>query len=405
MSWQNRAARARDRISRLAQQGLDLPTLWNETASALAAAVPHYMAPCWFTIDPATLLATSHYDHGVIPHLPAEWLAHEYYEDDLHRLVDVARSRPGISTLHEVTSGDPSRSTRWNRFVRPFGGDQELLAALRTRAGDCWGVLALYRERGQPMFGADELSLVSAVAPSLAEGARRALLVAEAAEVDAPDSPGLVVLHDDFTVDSVTAGADYWLSQLPGAGARSDGRLPPSVLAVAGQALRAAEGRGMPAEVAVARVRTRGGRWVVIHGATLLSRGSRRLAIIVEPTQPARISSLVMAAHGLTEREQAVTRLVLRGDSTTEIASTLQVSAQTVQQHLKAIFEKTGVRSRREIVGKVFFAHYEPRLRDNEARVISRKPLRGGPFAPAEPPSGTEVAPRPPPLRGRLHRR
>jgi DNA-binding CsgD family transcriptional regulator len=120
---------------------------------------------------------------------------------------------------------------------------------------------------------------------------------------------------------------------------------------------------------------------VVLHGATLVDDGRSRVAVIVEPAHPARIAPLLMSAYGLTEREQELTRLVLQGASTAEIAERLIVSPHTVQQHLKSIFEKTGVRSRRDLVGKVFFSYYEPRVRDNEARVPEEKPLRGGPLA------------------------
>lgn len=371
--------RAKDKIGRLAGQGLDLPTFWRESSEAVARVVPHYTSPCWHTLDPATLLVTSHYQTE-LPELPGEWLAHEYFADDVHKFADVARSERGLSTLHEVTGGDPSRSPAWQRFIRPFGGDQELLVALRTRVGVTWGMLGLYREPDRPLFSSAELRFLHEVAPYLAEGARRGLLVGEASDPEGPEAPGLVVLREDWSVESLTPGVERWLAELPGSEWDARGRVPPAVMAVAGRALRTAENPDAPGEVALARVLSRAGRWMVLHGASLVADGARRGAVIVEPAQPARIASLLMAAYGLTEREQDVTRLVLQGHSTAEIAGRLKVSAPTVQQHLKSIFAKTGVRSRRELVGQVFFAYYEPRLRDNEQRAIAGQPLRGGPL-------------------------
>ena len=344
----------------------------------LAGTVPHYWAPCWFTLDPASLLVTSHFDENV-PELPDQWLVHEYYQDDVNKLADVARSQRGISTLYEATGGDPASSPRWHANMT-LGGDQELIAALRTPAGEVWGALGLYRDPGRPLFDDAEVAFVQAVAPFLAEGARRGLLVGEATDPEGPDAPGLLVLSQDGNVESATPGVEPWLRSLPD-GDWDAGRLPSAVLAVAGRALRTAEHPDRPGEVAVSRVLSRSGTWVVLHGASLVSGGARRVAVIVEPAHPARIAPLLMSAYGLTEREQEVTRLVLQGSSTAEIAQRLVVSAHTVQQHLKSIFDKTKVRSRRDLVGKVFFAHYEPRLRDNEHRAAHDHPLRGGPLA------------------------
>jgi DNA-binding CsgD family transcriptional regulator len=370
--------RAAERITELARRGLDLPTFWRESTEAVASAVPHYLSPCWFTLDPASLLVTSHYQ-AELPELPPEWMAHEYYEEDFHSIVSVVRSERGISTLYEATGGEPSRSRRWHANMQ-MGGDQELLVALRTRGGEPWGLLGLYREPGERHFDDEELAFARRVAPHLAEGARRGLLLGEASDPEGADAPGLVVLTDDWSVESLTPGTERWLAELPGGDREAENRLPPSVLAVAGRALRTADGDGAPGEVALARVLSSGGRWIVLHGAALLSGRERRVAVIVEPAHPARITPLLMAAYGLTEREQEVTRLVLCGDSTAEIAERMVISPHTVQQHLKSVFEKTGVRTRRELVGKVFLAHYEPRLRDNERRALESRPLRGGPM-------------------------
>jgi DNA-binding CsgD family transcriptional regulator len=372
--------RAGERIAELSARGHDLVTFWRECTEILAAAVPHHDKPCWYTLDPVSLLITSHYHDG-LPEYPAKMLRHEYYGDDVNQISDVVRSESGISTLHEATGGDPSLSPSWQMNMA-MGGDQEMIASLRT-GGAVWGAVGLYRAPGEPLFDNQDKVFLKAIAADLATGARTGLLVGEARDPLWPDSPGLVVLSDDGEIESTTPGVERWLSDLPD-GDLDAGRLPTAVHAVAGRALRTAQSHDEPGEVALARVLSRSGTWIVLHGTSLVASGSRRAAVIIEPAHPARITPLLMSAYGLTDREQEVTRLVLRGDSTAQIAERLVVSPHTVQQHLKNIFEKTGVRSRRQLVGKVFFAHYEPRFRDNEDRALDGEPLRGEPF-PDEP--------------------
>src|SRR5665809_3886 len=109
------------------------------------------MGPCWYTLDPASLLITSHFnDH--MPVLPPEALALEYYGDDVNKLADVARSPSGLSTLHDATGGDPSSSPRWRANIE-LGGDQELIVGLRTASGHAWA-----RPRALPRDGSADVS-------------------------------------------------------------------------------------------------------------------------------------------------------------------------------------------------------------------------------------------------------
>ncbi|HVM12725.1 MAG TPA: helix-turn-helix transcriptional regulator [Egibacteraceae bacterium] len=379
--------RGRDRIAELAGRGMDLVSFWQECTDALAPAVPHYLGPCWFTLDPASLLVTSHFQEG-LAEIPHEWLAQQYYADDYNKMADVARSDRGVATLHEATGGNPQLSARYRDVMAPYGGEQEMIAGLRTPTGEIWGALGLYREKDTALFDASDLDFVRAIAPSLAEGARRALLLGEATDPEDPHGPGLLVLTQHWEIESMTAGVEQWLAELPD-GDWEHGQLPSAVAAVAGQALRSTAGAETPGEVAFARVLTRAGRWILLHGAALESGRSPRAAVIIEPAHPARLMPLLMAAYELTDRERDVTRLVLQGRSTTEIAASLFISPHTVQQHLTKVFAKTGVRSRRDLVGKIFFAHYEPRVRDNEQRVVRGQPLRGGPVSEAPPRTAT----------------
>lgn len=355
--------RALARLTDLAGRQHDLVSFWSAATEVLGGAVPHHMAPCWYSLDPATLLLTGHF-HEEMAEFPLEWLEQEYVEDDLHQIADVVRSEAGISTLHELTGGDPSGTARWQANME-MGGDQELLLRLRARSGDTWGALGLYRSPGQPEFSAEERSFLIAASVPLAEGVRRSLLFGEAQDPEWPDGPGLVVLSATGDLDAVTETARPWLDLLPGSDA---GEVPMAVRAVAAEA---------PAE---SRVRATNGHWVTLRASRFA--GDDRVAVILEPTAPARIFDLLTVAHGLSPREREVVQLVLAGQSTSQIAQGLFLSPWTVQEHLTSIFDKMGVRSRRELVAQAFFTHYAPRFRDNERRAESGRPLRGNPALP-----------------------
>jgi DNA-binding CsgD family transcriptional regulator len=63
-------------------------------------------------------------------------------------------------------------------------------------------------------------------------------------------------------------------------------------------------------------------------------------------------------------RELQVAQEIARGLPTAEIAARLVISPHTVRDHVKAIFEKTAVSSRGELVGRLFAEHYWPRARN-----------------------------------------
>jgi len=136
--------------------------------------------------------------------------------------------------------------------------------------------------------------------------------------------------------------------------------LPVAVTAVACQARRIAAGRAA-AGTARARVHTAAGRWLVLHASTLAGPDATT-TVVVGPAPMDEIAPLIAGAYGLTARERAVCRLVARGLATAAIGAELHLSSWTVQDHLKAIFGKVGVRSRGELVARLYFPADAPEL-------------------------------------------
>ncbi|HSC86729.1 MAG TPA: helix-turn-helix transcriptional regulator [Polyangiaceae bacterium] len=147
-----------------------------------------------------------------------------------------------------------------------------------------------------------------------------------------------------------TPAALQWLEEL-GHTDQGHSGIPSVVQAVAARALAG--------HTVAQRARTSQGTWVVLRGARFTE---GRVVVTIELAGPPQVTTIVAGALGLTEREIEVASAVLKGLSTKEIAAELHLSSYTVQDHLKSVFAKAGVNSRRELVADVFFGVYAPWL-------------------------------------------
>ena len=344
-------------VVRLANRGFDVPTLVDEAARTLKKAVP-FVGACWLTMDPASLMPTGYIGQNeFVPEVVPRLALNEYLEDDVNKYTSLIHGPKRIATLSAATEGHLDRSVRYRDVFKPTGYGDEIRVML-TDGGLSWGALVLHAEDDNRMYEARDIRLVESIATPLAQGIRKALLLS-AATSEQPDAPGLVMLDAGNEIESITAPADYWLSQMFDTSFAGQG-VPSAIFHAATHARRAAiDGTPPPSKL---HVPTASGRWLSLHASVLGPPEQGRVAVIIEPAQPLEIAPLIMKAYGLTDREAEVTRFVLNGFSSAEIAGAMFVTPYTVQDHLKSIFTKTGVSSRRELAAMILLNHHLPRV-------------------------------------------
>ncbi|RAG83364.1 LuxR family transcriptional regulator [Streptacidiphilus pinicola] len=355
-------ARIRDRIMRLCGAGLGLRALQDQAAAALRQAVP-CDAWCIGTLDPATLMITSSVGEGYPMKGSGRFLEIEYGEPDVNKFAELARRRPPVGRLVDATGGAPESSPHWREICRPSGLRDELRAALVVDE-TCWGSLNLGRSAARGDFTARDARYLAGLIEPLAL-ALRAALVSDSVEVhDTTIGPGLLIVGDDLQPTAVSPAGQQLLGELRGLEADWMGPLPNAVYSVISCLKELERENTTPADlVPRVRVRAGNGRWLSVQASRLVTgSGERQVAVILEPAGPGELAPLIVRAYALTGRESEVASRVLQGLSTREIAASLFISPATVQQHLKTVFEKVGVRSRRELVGRVFQQQYRPRL-------------------------------------------
>ena len=251
-------------------------------------------------------------------------------------------------TLSGATRGDLERSRRWRECLRPYGIGDELMTACRDGQG-CWGSVELVRDRSDAPFDEHDQQLLDDLAPILGTLIRRSVAqswrhmpVAVPVRV-----PGTLILDRDLQPVSWTPPFRDWLGELPASGP-NPASLPPAVYEIAARVRAAFDApTALPNRV---RMRASTGRWSVIEGAPLEGAQDGGVAITVRTAETEEVADLFCRGYGLTRRERQLVAHTLEGLATTQLAAVLRISPYTVQDHLKAIFAKTGVRSRRELV-------------------------------------------------------
>jgi DNA-binding CsgD family transcriptional regulator len=355
-------------VKRLCCAGrLDGPALLAEVIERLRRVVP-FEAYCASTKDPASGFIT----HGMAEEMGGAddifWsLERLYFEhhQSVRRMVDTHQS---VALLSETTGGDLERSTRYLEYLRPLGLAYEMRGAF-TSGGYLWGSMDLVRESGSPDFKPREANLLRRIAPQLGNGLKMAALrVQTPVEEAVTDVPGVLTLDYQGRVVQHTPAAERWLRELEDLGPRWRERegLPRALRTIVLSLRRALSPERDRDEESVPtlRARARSGRWLTLYGSLTEATPERhaQTVIIIEPTKPEELLPFSMTAYGLSPREEEIVKFVVRGLSTTRISRTLFISEHTVQNHLRSVFEKVGVRSRGELVKRLFFDNLYPTL-------------------------------------------
>jgi DNA-binding CsgD family transcriptional regulator len=354
-------------VDALGRRGLSRAEYYDELTPRVRRAIGAD-AVCWHTLDPSTLLLTSDapvdlIEAGVFTP-ETVWaagegiIASEYMRDDFNRFAALARRRTPVAILGAATRGSPERSARYREVLEPAGIPYELRAAFVTR-GRAWGAVHVARRAGKDDFDAADAAALARVAGAIAEGIRGSLRIDAARRAAAAGAPGLVLLGRSDAVELITPPARELLGALHDRGMPPSDETPPSSLrGLAAHARDAARaGHPMPAPVAVPSALG----WITLN-ASVPEGASGTVAIVLERSATEPATALALETQGVTEREREVAMLLARGLTNPEIAAALVLSPYTVQDHIKSLFEKTGVGSRQELVARVFIDDYMPRI-------------------------------------------
>ena len=310
--------------------------------------VVDFEAYAWLLTDPVT-------EVGGSPLAEVPWLAELPRQIALKYLTPMNRwtslGDPPVASLHSVTGGRLDRSLVWRALLADHGVTDVASVVFRDRFG-CWAFLELWRF-GSTFTEAECNALIDSNHP-ITTALRRCQAHSFELEGSTPERTGPValILSPDLAVRAQTPETEEFLRLLvPPDFDRPP--IPAGAYNVAAQLL-AVEG-GIDSHPASTRVNLFGGLWLTLRAARIGGAQVQReqdIAVTIERTDPRDRLDLFSRACGLSPREAELLEHLCVGGDTREVAARMYLSVHTVQDHLKAIFAKSGTPNRRTLLNR-----------------------------------------------------
>lgn len=347
MTRRHRNSRAVERVTCICAQHNDARSLRLALLDELRDLIG-FDAYAWLLTDPVT-------EVGGSPLADVPWLAelprqiHLKYRTPLNRWTGL--DEPPVACLRAVTGGRLDQSLVWRELLVHYDVSDVASVVFRDRFG-CWAFLELWRI-GSSFSDADTEALV-AMNSSVTTALRRCQARTFALETSESQRTGPVVLilSPQLAVRAQTPETEQFLKLL--VPPDTDRRPIPAGAYNVGAQLLAVEA-GVDSHPPTARVHFSGGLWLTLRAARIGGTEAQReqdIAVTIERTDPRDRLDLFTRSSGLTAREAELLGHLAADADTREIARRMFLSEHTVQDHLKAIFAKSGAPNRRTLLAR-----------------------------------------------------
>ena len=267
--------------------------------------------------------------------------------------------RAAVTTMDQVAPGPGLlKSEYYNDFLKPQAIRHQLTLSIVSR-GRILGVVALFKPLGRGNFTGRDRTKADLLAPFLAgalerthfnDQATRQRLIFEIMAAKTP-WPGVMIVDENLRPIYCNQGAR---DILPQAAQGPDCLLPESISTACRKLMDRIPNKSGAERKAAVTLPSQGRNSALTVNLSLVDQPRQNpLCLISLGREGARDWSLRFKEKGISKRELEVINLVARGMTNTEVGRELYISENTVENHLKSIYRKLGVKNRASLINQM----------------------------------------------------